>query len=427
MTSMWKLGFVPCLPAALTAALVAQNPAPSAPETGQPPAVATKKSAAQWIEELGSDSYRTRLDAEQALRALGKQAVPELEKAAAQAKDAEVQWRARRLLRQIEAGEAGGLQQRDERRAERSDRPLRAWPWGPSNRAWADDLHERFDELFQRMEQDFGLDIPRGRFFQDDFFRDLEQQFRQFDAQGGHAQGQSLSMQIGPDGKVRVEVQKTDAQGNVDKQVYEAPDLETFHQQHPGVLPQGGPGGMRWFFQGGSGSQPSLRVGPLGGRLQRLWADRDGQGKEPAPADAETTAPADGPRLGVFVRDAIPAELREHLDLPEGHGLMVESVQDGSLAAALGLQRGDIVLEVAGRPIGTTADVQQALAGVAAGAEVSVKFLRKGQPQVAKAVPPAPAAANHKQHDDTPSSAPRRGKRLERRDGKGQAPESGGR
>jgi hypothetical protein len=434
MTSNLSFSFAPWLvAAALAVPSLAQDPSTPAAPAPTPPEASASKSVAQWLQDLGSDSYRLRLDAERALRGLGKAALPELQKAAEASKDAEVQWRARRLVRQIEGGGEAGLQQRGDARDEAPARPLLRRALGVPEAPMPQDLQERFDAMFRRMEQDFGLDIPRGRFFQDDFFRGLEQQFQeQRDAarSGGH--GQSLSMQIGPDGKVRVEVRKTDEHGAADQQVYEAPDLETFHRQYPGVLPQGGlgGGGLRWFFQGGTGQPQGGQAGPLGGRLPRLWAPRDG--RDPAAPQPNEAAEPKGRRLGVFVRNEIPAELREYLDLEVGQGLMVESVQERSLAMALGLRQGDIVLELAGQSIGSSEDVQRALAGLAEGAEVVGTVLRKGQREVVKAkLPPAEAAAEPHDgeagRDGQGGAGDRRGKRLERRPGKGAAGEPGGR
>jgi S1-C subfamily serine protease len=77
--------------------------------------------------------------------------------------------------------------------------------------------------------------------------------------------------------------------------------------------------------------------------------------------------------------------LREHLELQADTGLMVESVQEGSLAEGLGLQRGDIVVQIESTAIGSSMDVQKVLGGIEAGKQVEVKFLRKGKEMTAKA------------------------------------------
>ena len=86
----------------LAASLPAQEPTTGAkpPVASKQPDAAAKKSVDQLIRELGDDSYRTRLDAERKLREIGDGALPALKEAAG-GDDPEVQWRARRVIRQI--------------------------------------------------------------------------------------------------------------------------------------------------------------------------------------------------------------------------------------------------------------------------------------------------------------------------------------
>ncbi len=391
--------------ASLAAALPAQEPVPATP--AKPPvetAPAPKKSVEQLIEALGSDSYRARLDAERALREAGQEAVPLLKKAADTSDDAEVQWRARRVLRQIERGGAAGLEAR-RRDAQQPDndagQPERRGPLVLRRRgAEADPMRDQFESLFERLQQDFGIDIPRARFFDDSFFRDLQEQMK-----AGTSRSQGLSMQIGPDGAVRVEVQEKGEDGKTDTKVYEAPDMESFHEKHPGVLQKNGlgmgllPGGpLRGFaprleFDWGGG-MPPLGTLPKGGLGQPQVPGRDDLVVEPPPP------PPAGKRLGIAIRNEVPVELRDHLGLDEGVGLMVESVSDGSLAQALGLQKGDIVTHIGKHTIGSPQDVQDALGPIAKGAAVEVQFVRKGERKTATA-DKAEATA-----PDEPKSAP---------------------
>ena len=378
---------------ATSAAVVVQLPAPGQePAVGQPGAESPKAEAkaagpaevGALIRQLGADSYRQRVEAERKLRELGDAAVPALQDATKHG-DVEVQWRARRLLRQIEGnaplsarGDASTGQPRGQEPGRRTEpRPGQRSPFG-------DDMRQDFEALFQRLERDFGLDVPRARFFDEDFFRDLQQQMQ--DGAGSRSQG--MSLQIGPDGAVKVEVQQRNEQGEVETKTYEAPDLETFQREHPGVLRQGGlglgmPFGRTRLFGGdligplqfGFGG-PEVDVVPFGTRPQT--------GRQPAVGITPEAPPA-GQRLGVSIRPEVPTDLREYLELPDGVGLMVEAVQDGSLAAALGLARGDIVTRIGTVPIGSPQDVQKALGPIAVGGDVEVHFVRKGQEQVAKA------------------------------------------
>lgn len=380
--------------AALVAALPAQEPDPSGREKPPVAVPAPKKSAAQLIEALGSDSYRARLDAERQLRALGAAAVPELKKAAEHSDDAEVQWRARRVMRLIERGDAGELEAKkqsdvDEPRA--NDAPAeRKQRTGNRRGVDGDAMRDQFESLFERLNREFGVDVPRARFFDDDFFRDLQQQMKD-----GMSRSQGMTMQIGPDGAVHVEVQEKGEDGKVDKKVYDAPDLETFRKQYPGVLDrsglgmglfQGGLGGQRWFttqplrgFTFDNDMQPWTmpQIAPLAPGVHGLRG-LDVTAEPPAPPPA-------GKRLGISIKREIPAEVREYLDLGADVGLMVDAVSEGSLAQALGLQPGDIVTRIGARSIGSTQDVQEALAPIAKGSPVEVQIVRKGASQTLKA------------------------------------------
>ncbi len=382
----------------MAASLPAQEPVPPAkpPVEQKQPDAAAKKSPEQLIRELGDDSYRTRLDAERKLRELGDAAVPALREAAA-GDDPEVQWRARRVLRQIERGgkdlverdraadqgQPGG-QGRDERAARARDR-----------------MRQQFESLFENFERNFGLDVPRARFFDDDFFKDLQEQMRNLP---GTAQG--MSVQIGPDGAVRVEVQEKNDKGEPEKKVYEAPDMETFQRQHPGVLRQNGVFfGMKPLDQNWQQNWPDNFRGFVGPTMRDWTFDWNDHlqprvfrfDRSPATAPLEehvqpVAPPPAGRRLGVSIRPEISTELREHLGLADDTGMMNEAVEPGSLAEALDLQRGDIVTAIGAQKIGGPEDVQQALGAIEKGKQVDVKFLRKGAEKTATAAKTEDAA-----------------------------------
>jgi len=339
----------------------------------------------QWIGELGSDSYKQRVAAERALRGIGKDALSALQSAAKESEDPEVQWRAKRLIRQIENGGGGDVQAREpaQPRQQGRDRP---------------DARDQFEDVFQRLERDFGIDIPRRRFFRDDFFRDMDQQFRDLRRMQGQLEGLSrgMSMQIGPDG-VRVEVQKRNDKGETENKVYEAPDMETFQKQYPDVMKRHG------LMLGDGRSGLSLPKGfdmtpfRFGRALRDLQVPRTPRTLRPG-LDRDVLrqsqrAPTDGERLGIFIRPEISAEVRQYLGLDEGAGLWVESVDVGSLADSLGLESGDIVTRIGGTDIGSPADVRKALSAIESGSDVEVQFVRKGIGKSATAKKPASKAA----------------------------------
>ena len=374
----------------LTAALfsstaLAQAPKPTPKAEGQ----LTPSGAQKWVRQLGSESYRERLQAENKLRQLGESARDELERAAQEGADREVQWRAKRLLRQLGRGEplrepgSDGLMERrrgresDQRAPEIVERRTRAGGSGPG----VDDVRKEFDRIFKRFE-DMGLDVPSRRFFDAPFFQDLRSQWNGGVDVGGASQ--SMSVQVGPDG-VRVEVVEQGKDGQPETKVYEAPDMETFQKNHPGVLKGGGLGlGF---------GEPMENLRGRIGKLERgfdwdIARPRALRLPQPPPASKPASAPQKGQRLGVTVKP-IPSVLREYLGLGD-EGLMVGEVQVDTLAAACGLLADDIVLEIGGRSVASPADVAEALSVIKKGEEVRVVFLRRGRREVAEAM---------KQHD----------------------------
>ncbi len=419
------MGLAACLPAQA-------GKSEGNPEATAPPAAGAKekveRSVAAWIEQLGSDSFRQRVEAENALRELGDKALAELEVAARESSDSEVQWRARRLVRQIQRGDAApGALQRDPRRQDPQPGQLpQVQPRAPQTRRLPqgaapdqfDDMQRRFDRMFGELERDFGIAVPRRSFFGDDFWKDITEQMEQMRQNGGGVGVQrGMSMRIGADGAVHVEIEQEGADGKAEKQVYDAPSLEEFHKQYPGVLQNQGLGGhglnTPFRFWIGRGDQPGMTLPrvltPLG------QPQIDGPFVDVTPPGEVHVAVASGEVLGVQVRAEIGADLREHLGLPEDQGLMVEAVTPDSLASAMGLQRGDIVLEVAGSAIADPADVRKALATVAPGKTVEVVCLRKGARTRLEAEKPAAAVKPEKA--DKADKAKDRLQKRDRKDG----------
>lgn len=61
------------------------------------------------------------------------------------------------------------------------------------------------------------------------------------------------------------------------------------------------------------------------------------------------------------------------------HGTLVKKVEANSPAAAAGLKRGDIVLEINGQPVGDTAQFLKVVASKTPGAVIRVQVLRQGR------------------------------------------------
>ena len=324
----------------------------------------------ELIERLGDDSYKVRREAEDALRAEGSAATEELRKAAESHDDAEVKWRAKRLLRQAEGTDGPGLAPRAPG-AGRDDRV----PGGGRLRLGPDqDIGTRFDRLFEQLERDFGTQLPRAKFFGGDFFQDLEARMEEMRRSSTMLEqsGQGFRMSIDGDG-VRLQVTEQGEGGKSDTKTYEAPDLETFRTKYPEIAEWYLDGGGVRVFSFGPGVRPNLRPG-TGLSPRGLVAPPRGVDALPGTDVAED----DRDRLGVYV-EAVPEAVREFLDLPVGVGLRVQSVVEDSMAAQAGVEAGDILLEVAGRKVASPDDVRGALHALDGGVEFEVKVNRRGE------------------------------------------------
>jgi serine protease Do len=139
-----------------------------------------------------------------------------------------------------------------------------------------------------------------------------------------------------------------------------------------------GPGGRR--IEGSVEHTAPLAPGSSGGalldsagHLVGLNTNRIGEGFYLAlPADAELRARVDAlgrgesperPRLGVAVAPShVARKMRRSVGLPERDGILVRGVEDDSLAAAAGIQAGDLIVEAGGKPITDADDLYAALA-----------------------------------------------------------------
>ena len=83
------------------------------------------------------------------------------------------------------------------------------------------------------------------------------------------------------------------------------------------------------------------------------------------------------PALGLSVESVTPAEARE-LGLPDGRGVVVKGVEDGSPAANAGIQAGDVILEVDRQPVASVSDLRHAVEKHAKGTPLLVLLHRNG-------------------------------------------------
>lgn len=83
------------------------------------------------------------------------------------------------------------------------------------------------------------------------------------------------------------------------------------------------------------------------------------------------------PRLGIGIAPSwVARRMRRAVGLPDRDGVLVREVEDGSPAAAAGLQEGDLLIEAAGKPISEPDDVYDALGTVQAGGALSLRIVR---------------------------------------------------
>ena len=138
-----------------------------------------------------------------------------------------------------------------------------------------------------------------------------------------------------------------------------------------------GPGGRR--ISGSIEHTAPLAPGSSGGalldaegRLIGLNTNRIGEGFYLAlPADAALRSrvgslangeSVERPRLGVAIApNHVARRLRRSVGLPERDGILVRGVEEGSAAAAAGIEVGDLIVSAGGRPIADADDLQDAL------------------------------------------------------------------
>ena len=85
--------------------------------------------------------------------------------------------------------------------------------------------------------------------------------------------------------------------------------------------------------------------------------------------------------LGVTLQELTPAMARG-LGIPEARGVLVADVVPDSPAARAGLQRGDVITAVDGKPVTDAGHLRNLIAGLAPDTKVKLTALRKGREEV---------------------------------------------
>ena len=145
--------------------------------------------------------------------------------------------------------------------------------------------------------------------------------------------------------------------------------------------------------------------------LQRLKGkgnpDLSGRAKDHAePRPAKEVMPPQTPRwlVGLVVKPLDPA-LRAHFDLPEGAGVVVESVMRGGPAAEAGIKQNDIIVTTNGRKISTLEALKTEVAKSGSeGKSMNLEVIQRGKKGVVKLTPRGPDALAGKAEGKDPAA-----------------------
>jgi len=256
------------------------------------------------VKQLGDDDFQKREDAMEELVKIGDAAVEALKKAA-KSEDPEVAWRAKEALNRIL-----GKKRKSTWQEERLVDPLERFPRG-------------FDRVFPEPSlplPDENLDFKKWEEWVRQMLRRMDREFKDMEER-------------------RRKFEKR---------------LRDLLKQTPTIKPDNQAG--RKLKEGGE--QMVVIVGPNGKMRIRRYVWRNGKLVEKVEKEIPTP-------LAVLGADLVPVPnfLRYHLKLQKGEGLLVQSLDENSVLKKAGLQRGDIILSVDGKPIHSRDDFANAIEG----------------------------------------------------------------
>jgi len=301
----------------------------------------------ELIAKLGHEDYAVREQATSDLIEMGEQALPALERAL-NSEDLEVRLRAGRAIRAIRAGRS----ERKEREAGSDDGQREAAESQPSRRK--------------------PTRVSRG-----------------------------IELAFGPDGRVKVRHRVVE-DGKETVKEYEGESLEAVKREHPELRELLGDASVQMHFGRGSKEIEKLFENFRGmhglereffdrdfwkeldaewdDQLQRLerWRGRAREQQQRALDAWRRSRPVpDGKLLGV--RAVVPGEvLNAQLGL-RGKGLVAETIEKGSIAEDLGMQRFDVLVRLNGFEIRKPQDVRMALANYERGQPIAATVIRKAK------------------------------------------------
>jgi serine protease Do len=142
--------------------------------------------------------------------------------------------------------------------------------------------------------------------------------------------------------------------------------------EHTAALPRGSSGGPLVDVEGRLLGLNALRLD--GGLILAVPATASVKERAQALARGETPA---SPRLGVALAPARAARrMRRAVGLPERAGLLVRAVEDGSPAAAAGIEAGDLLVAANDTELGSIDVLYELLDSVASGGSLELTVLR---------------------------------------------------
>ena len=89
-------------------------------------------------------------------------------------------------------------------------------------------------------------------------------------------------------------------------------------------------------------------------------------------------------QLGIHIQDVTPS-IAEALNLEEAEGALVSQVLPGSAAEAAGLQAGDVILTIDGRPVEDSTGLRNMIGLMRLGAEMEITYIRDGETRTLRA------------------------------------------
>ena len=307
------------------------------------------------IQKLGSADFAERKKAEEEILAIGAKALPALREASKAHPDAHVRYEAERILHRI------GLAMGKKEEKELAERPVRD-PFAESERQ----MNELLRQLEERGMMDWEAFERWREHMRSRFSRDDSRGFR-----GGVISG------VSDNGKERIEYEqaqdgslKIRITSDGETQEFKAKSAGELKERHPQVFEKVAPLLGRVRIEWGAMPDPLLRRRMPGGL---------GIPRRPQAGVARPLSPQETFRMGVWTGE-VSEPLRIHLKLQKGVGVLVEDVVPGSFAGQIGLETFDVIRMVQGQKVGSAGDIRKVIATVAAGEQVVLDIIRKGEP-----------------------------------------------